>query len=141
MNDADTRLVIKRTFQAPVDKVYTAWTTPTLMQQWFAPGDMTVPSLKVDVREGGSCRITMLEASGDKHATYGTYKEVIPGKRPVHTWRWEGSEEETLVAIEFHARGERTTELVVTRIPAFVVGLFRLRGRKQNFESWLEGGS
>ncbi len=46
MNDADTRLVIKRTFQAPVDKVYKAWTTPTLMQEWFAPGDMTVPSLE-----------------------------------------------------------------------------------------------
>jgi uncharacterized protein YndB with AHSA1/START domain len=32
MKDSDTRLVIKRTFQAPVEKVYKAWTTPSLMR-------------------------------------------------------------------------------------------------------------
>ena len=146
MNDANTRLVIKRSFQAPVDKVYKAWTTPTLMQEWFAPGDMTVPSLEADVREGGSYRITMLEASGEKHTTYGTYKEVVPGKRLVHTWQWEGSEEETLVTIEFHARGERTTEVVVTH-ERFTTTQAKEAHNKgwngclQNFESWLEGGS
>lgn len=146
MNDADTRLVIKRTFQAPADKLFKAWTTPTLMQEWFAPGDMTVPSLEADVREGGSYRITMLEAGGEKHTTYGTYKEVVPGKRLVHTWQWEGSEEETLVTIEFHSRGERTTELVLTHERFTTVQAKESHnkgwnGCLQNFESWLEASS
>ena len=146
MNNADTRLVIKRTFQAPADKLFKAWTTPTLMQEWFAPGDMTVPSLEADVREGGTYRITMLEAGGEKHTTYGTYKEVVPGKRLVYTWQWEGSEEETLVTIEFYSRSERTTELVLTHERFTTVQAKESHNKGwnsclQNFESWLEAGS
>lgn len=114
MNKPDRRLILKRTLQAPVEQVYRAWTTPTMIKRWFAPGDMTVPQAQADVREGGSYRITMQESGGDSHTTYGTYREVVPNKRLVQTWQWEGSQEHTLLTIEFRALGERTTELTLT---------------------------
>jgi uncharacterized protein YndB with AHSA1/START domain len=114
MNKADTRLVLKRTFQAPVEQVYRAWTTPSLIMRWFAPGDMTVAQAQADVRQGGSYRITMQEPDGESYTTYGTYQQVVPNERLVQTWQWEGSQEQTLLTIEFRALGERTTELTLT---------------------------
>ncbi len=114
MNKADTRLVLKRTLQAPVEQVYRAWTTPALIMRWFAPGDMTVPQAQADVREGGSYRITMQEPDGESYTTYGIYQQVVPNERLVQTWQWEGSQEQTLLTIEFRALGERTTELTLT---------------------------
>lgn len=114
MNKADTRLVLKRTLQAPVEQVYRAWTTPALIMRWFAPGDMTVPQAQADVREGGSYRITMQEPDGESYTTYGIYQQVVPNQRLVQTWQWEGSQEQTLLTIEFRALGERTTELTLT---------------------------
>jgi len=113
MNKADTRLVLKRTLQAPVEQVYRAWTTPALIMRWFAPGDMTVSQAQADVREGGSYRITMQEPDGESYTTYGIYQQVVPNQRLVQTWQWEGSQEQTLLTIEFRALGERTTELTL----------------------------
>lgn len=114
MNKANTRLVLKRTLRAPVEQVYRAWTTPALIMRWFAPGDMTVPQAQADVREGGSYRITMQEPDGESYTTYGIYQQVVPNERLVQTWQWEGSQEQTLLTIEFRALGERTTELTLT---------------------------
>lgn len=113
MNKADARLVLKRTFQAPVEQVYRAWTMPAMIKRWFAPGDMTVPEAQADVRVGGSYRITMQEPDGERYTTYGTYQQVVPNERLVQTWQWEGSQEQTLLTIEFRALGERTTELTL----------------------------
>ncbi|MFQ5936134.1 MAG: SRPBCC domain-containing protein [Acidiferrobacterales bacterium] len=131
MNQGDTRLVMKRAFQAPVEKVYQAWTTPELIQQWFAPGDMIVPKAQADVREGGLFRITMQEPNGETHTTYGTYREVVPHQRLVLTWQWEGADDETLVTIEFHAVGERTTELVLTH-----EGFATVQAKEAHSQGW-----
>jgi uncharacterized protein YndB with AHSA1/START domain len=116
MNTVAERLVVKRRFKAPVEKLYAAWTDAEQMKRWFAPGDMSVPSAEADVVIGGRYRVKMSESGSDCefHTTAGVYREVIPNQRLVFTWQWEGSELETVVTLEFKSLSANETELTLT---------------------------
>ena len=111
---------LQRTFQAPREKVFQAWTRPEDLKRWSAPGDLTTPIAEVDLRVGGRYRIDMRAPDGTLHRVTGTYREVDPPNRLVYTWLWETTPgaTETLVTVEFHDRAGRT-EVVLTheRLP------------------------
>jgi len=107
-------LAINRRFRASVAQIYAAFTQPDLVAQWLSPGELNVAQAVTDAREGGEFLVDMLGPNGEHHVTRGTYKEVIPEHRIVHTWRWDGSEVETLVTIEFREVDPSTTELTLT---------------------------
>lgn len=49
-------LAIERTFDAPIEKVWAAFTTPDLLAKWFAPEGMSNTLAIADVQEGGVFR-------------------------------------------------------------------------------------
>ena len=51
--DLDTFLNITRTFAAPREKVYAAWTEPEHLKQWWGPEGVTAPVVEIDLREYG----------------------------------------------------------------------------------------
>jgi len=108
-------LRLQRSFAAPRERVFQAWTTPAEMKQWKAPGDMTTPLAEVDLRPGGKYRIHMRASDGAEHHLVGVYRVVEPPKKLVYTWRWENEPDapETLVTVEFFERGG-ATDLVLT---------------------------
>lgn len=109
-------LQIKRTINAPREKVYRAWTDPQELKQWFAPSkDFKTLVPQMDVRSGGNYRVEMHAPDGKIHKLVGRFQEVQPPAKLVYTWRWESNpdEEETLVTVEFHDAGAGT-ELVLT---------------------------
>jgi uncharacterized protein YndB with AHSA1/START domain len=115
MNAVAEKLVVRRTFKVPVERVYAAWTDAAQMKRWFAPGDMSVPLAEADVRVGGRYRVQM-SGDGDDcefHTTGGIYREVVPNQRLVFTWQWEGSDLETLVTLEFESLSANETELTL----------------------------
>lgn len=114
MNDEPVKLVITRTFPAPIAQVYEAWTDASTMRQWLCPGDMSVAEAETDVREGGRYRVAMREPNGEIRRTGGTYREVVPNRKLVFSWQWEGSEHETQVTVELAALAEAETELTLT---------------------------
>ena len=115
MNAIAERLVVRRSFKAPVERVYAAWTDAEQMKRWFAPGSMTVPMAEADVRVGGRYRVQMSEGGDDCefHTTGGVYREIIPNRRLVFTWQWEGSDLETVVTLEFKPLSATETELTL----------------------------
>lgn len=87
-----TTLQIARIFNAPREKVFTAWTDPQTLRRWFAPSDdYSTPLVEVDLRVGGSYRIQMKTADGGLYTVKGTYREVTPPERLVFTWAWDGA--------------------------------------------------
>jgi uncharacterized protein YndB with AHSA1/START domain len=113
----DTTLRIARTINAPVERVYRAWTTPEELKQWHAPFDYVVTDVAVDLRVGGRFRLTMQQPGTDVvNVAAGVYSEIIPNKKLVLTWRWENSKNnpgESQLTLEFNARGTKT-EVVLT---------------------------
>ena len=112
---AQTREVVRVTKLLPAspEQVFDAWTDPESLAQWFLPGPVKIAPVEVDLRIGGRYRIVMLgEEAEFEH--WGEYLEIERPKRLVFTWFSANTGGgETLVTIEFEARGERT-ELVLT---------------------------
>jgi len=111
----ETSLQVRRTFSAPPEKVFRAWTEPEALKKWCAPSEeYSTPSAEVDLKVGGKYRIVMQAPNGNQHIAAGTYRKISPPRKLVFTWFWEdGDMPETLVTLEFHDRGG-ATELVLT---------------------------
>ncbi len=106
-----TQLELTRVIRTSRVKVYEAWTRPEVLQQWFGPGQMVVPSARLDAREGGeyaiemagsgSCEDQSPAATGSRFIR-GVYQQVVPNERLQFTWRADWSGDETsLVTISF----------------------------------------
>ncbi len=54
---AEELLYITRTFNAPRDLVFRAWTEPRLLTRWWGPHGFTLPFCTIDLRPGGAACI------------------------------------------------------------------------------------
>ena len=53
-----TAIRIERTFAAPANEVFEAWTSAELLRRWYPPGaDWDTPVAEVDLRIGGRLRL------------------------------------------------------------------------------------
>ena len=107
-------LTLHRVIDAPVEAVYAAWTDPAMLRRWLAPGNAKVVRAVAEVAVGGTFLVEMLATDGKRWLTRGFYKEVVPNRRLVHTWCWEGSDIETLVTVEFEPESADRTRLTLT---------------------------
>ncbi len=110
-SSATITLQIKRTFRAPRERVFRAWTDRAEMAQWFAPSSeysTVVPEF--DLRVGGRYRVEMHHKGGNVHSVSGAIQEIKPPEKIVFTWRWDGdtSPEGTVVTVEFQDLGNST---------------------------------
>jgi uncharacterized protein YndB with AHSA1/START domain len=53
VNKENNTIYIKREFDANIEMVWQAWTTPELLDQWFGPKPFKAETLSMDFREGG----------------------------------------------------------------------------------------
>ncbi len=111
-----TVLEIEREIVAPVERVFAALSQAELLQKWHAPFDYTVHHAEVDLRVGGTYRITMKPPGKEiYHTAYGTYQEITPNVKLVYTWQWDDDShpgvENTLVTLGFESIDGTTTKL------------------------------
>lgn len=81
-------VVIERTFDAPVATVWDMWTEPEHFRAWYGPQGATVPVAEMDVRVGGSRRISMEMQTPNGPMTMwfvGEYLVVDPTDRLTYT--------------------------------------------------------
>jgi uncharacterized protein YndB with AHSA1/START domain len=104
-------LEIIRTFDAPRELVFRAWTEGEHLKVWSCPSLFTLISAENDARPGGQFRCRMRSPQGDDHVVHGVYREVTPPRRLVFTHAWEGDaahHPETLVSVDLHEEGGKT---------------------------------
>lgn len=87
MNDSPSQtaqtedLVVKRILDAPLERVWQAWTDPQQVMRWWGPKYYTCPSVKIDLRQGGRYVFAMRapqEKGGQVSYVSGVYKEIVP---------------------------------------------------------------
>ncbi len=76
-------LVISRTFPAPRERVFEAWSSAAHMKRWFSPEGCNVPEAEIDFRPGGICAICMRTPEGRDYWSRGAYIEISPPDRLV----------------------------------------------------------
>jgi uncharacterized protein YndB with AHSA1/START domain len=102
-------LTIKRRFNAPPAKVFSAWTDPEKVKRWMGPGEVKALSAEADPRKGGRYRWVMKGPDGEEHDVSGVYREVIPNEKLVFTWAWKTTpERESTVTLTFKPDGDGT---------------------------------
>ena len=85
-NTSTGTVTLHRVFRAPPDRVYRAFIDPDAMAKWLPPHGFTGRVLSMEARVGGSYRMQFTNFSnGQSHAFGGTYLELVPGERIVHT--------------------------------------------------------
>ncbi|MEY7852212.1 SRPBCC domain-containing protein [Natrarchaeobius sp. A-rgal3] len=67
---------ITRTFDAPRETVWAAWTDPEQVAEWWGPEGFTVPHCELDVRPGGTFHIDMEAPDGTIYPDAGEILEV-----------------------------------------------------------------
>jgi len=107
-----------RVINASPQQAYTAWTDPALMRRWLAPAPYAVALAEADARVGGRYRIDMVGGDGERHSTSGEYRELVPGRRIVKSWIYDGPMvglrgAVTEVTVEFREVGSGRTEVTV----------------------------
>jgi uncharacterized protein YndB with AHSA1/START domain len=122
-------LRIERTFDAPVAKVFEAWTTAEVLQRWLHAGpDWDTPTAEIDLRVGGRIRIVMRDPDGAEHGATGEYAVVEPPDQLVFTWVWDHDPgHPQLIELLFsEADGRTTVQMTNSAIPT--------RGRREDQE-------
>jgi uncharacterized protein YndB with AHSA1/START domain len=110
---------IERTFAAPAEDVFDAWTSPEVMRRWLHPGpDWATPEAEVDLRVGGKVRVAMRRPDGSEVEAKGACTVIDRPHRLVMTWTFgdEPSNEQLLEVSFTESEGSTTVLLVNTGI-------------------------
>ena len=105
---SDTEILITRTIEAPVRRVFGAWTTPALIRAWW--GDhSTLTVCEIDLRPGGAWRYVARGPDGSERGWSGTFLEVSAPRSLVSTEIEDGrADVETVSSVTFSADGDTT---------------------------------
>jgi uncharacterized protein YndB with AHSA1/START domain len=79
------KFVINRTFDAPLNLMFDAWTDPSQLAQWVPPAGFTMQFIHADIRPGGSSHYFMSGAGGMKMYGKAEYQKIERPERIVYT--------------------------------------------------------
>lgn len=82
-------VMVERTYSAPIDAVFDAWTNPVALEQWFGPPGFHAKVLTHDLQVGGRWRFLMANDAGDGFHHFGSFVEIDAPNRLVFTWASE----------------------------------------------------
>jgi len=112
---SDTEIRIERTFDAPRQLVWEAYTDPELLPEWLGPRELTMTVDEFDLRPGGSYRFTHRDSEGNEFVFFGELREVEEPNLIVRTFAWEGMPGKFSVErAEFEELDGDRTRIVVT---------------------------
>jgi uncharacterized protein YndB with AHSA1/START domain len=99
----DKTLRIERTFQAPAEAVFDAWTSEEVLRRWWHTElGWDTAGAEVDLRVGGVVRVVMRDPDkGVEYGGGGQYTEIERPTRLAFTWIWDGDTRRTLIELDF----------------------------------------
>ncbi|WP_306055662.1 SRPBCC family protein [Natronococcus wangiae] len=110
---SENQLTIRRTFDAPRERVFEAWTDPKQVDQWWGPDGFTTTTDEMEVRPGGVWRFVMTGFDGDEYPNRIEYDEVEEPERLAYTHGSPDDPEQFRVVVTFDDRGDSETDLTM----------------------------
>jgi len=83
MENQNKELVITRTFDAPRELVFEAFTKAEHLAHWWGPAGVKMGQVKVDLRPGGEFHYSMIAPDGTEMWGKFVYLEIVPPSRIV----------------------------------------------------------
>lgn len=69
---------VKREFNAPLSDVWSAWTEPEILDQWWAPSPWKSRTKNMDFTEGGRRLYAMVGPNGEEHWAIADFTSITP---------------------------------------------------------------
>src|SRR5688572_21689712 len=115
----DREVVITRVVDAPRRIVWDAWTSPEHVPHWMTgPDGWSMPVCEIDLRPGGGWHFVWRKSDGAEMGMRGTYVEVAPPERLVHTESWGAEWPETTNTLVLSEDSGRTTMTLTVLYPS-----------------------
>jgi uncharacterized protein YndB with AHSA1/START domain len=111
---SEREIVITRTFDAPRELVWKAWTEPDRFMRWWGPKIFTSPRCEIDLRVGGRFLWCMRWPDGRENYTTGEYREIVPPERLVYTTSFADADGNVVPASYYDMPGDVSFEMHVT---------------------------
>lgn len=119
----------ERIYDAPIEKVWRAWTDPEELKKWWGPDNVIIPECEIDLRVGGKFYIVM-EATqamgpyqGARWPTEGTFSLIENGVRLAYSGKaWtEGKREETEIEQNFDLSLEQVNDMTKITVKITII--------------------
>ena len=101
-------LRIEKTFDAPLQLVWEAWTQPEHIAQWWGPKGMEVNVIEHNFSVGGRWKYAMTMPDGNPFFSEGTYLEIVEQEKIVTSADFKPMTEGVELHIAFEAAGDTT---------------------------------
>jgi len=86
----DPVIVTSRIVKAPPELVFSAWTEPEHLRNWWGPRRLELVVCELDLTVGGTYRFVHRDADGHEFGFHGEYREIERPSRLVATFVYEG---------------------------------------------------
>ncbi len=90
INKESLQVVMDRVYKAPLELVFITMTNPKLIPEWWGPKIYTTTVEKDELKPGGVWRYVQKDSEGNSFAFHGEYIEIVPNKKIVRTFNFEG---------------------------------------------------
>ena len=107
---------IERTFDAPIDLIWAMWTEAEHFSRWYGPNGAQIPSAEMNVRIGGTRRITMeMDTPAGPMRMYfiGEYRAVDPKTHLVYTESMADADGKAMTAEQMGMPAGMPTETMI----------------------------
>lgn len=117
-NGADTEttartLTVRRTFDAPRERVWAAWTDPAQIDRWWGPDGFTTTTAEMAVRPGGRWRFVMVGPDGKEYPNRVRFDEIADPTHLAYTHGSPDDPEQFSVTVTFTEQDDEQTELTM----------------------------
>ncbi|MEM8846668.1 MAG: SRPBCC domain-containing protein [Bacteroidota bacterium] len=104
----DRTLTLERTFNAPIELVWEAWTQAEHIANWWGPKGMETTVLEHNFKVGGTWKYSMKMPDGSEFIADGVYSEIVYHEKIVSTANFKPMTENVEIHSIFERDGEKT---------------------------------
>lgn len=101
---SELEFVVEHLIQSTPERIFQAYTTPELVEQWWSHPGNTMHVEEMDVRPGGRWRFVQVDGEGGEMVMHGEYREIDRFNLLSYTFNiGEGTDEAFLSILELEA--------------------------------------
>lgn len=109
MSELNNRtLSLKRTFNAPIQLVWEAWSQPDHIAQWWGPKGMETKVVTHDFQVGGEWKYVMQMPDGSEFIGEGVYSEIVELQKITSSANFRPMTEGVEIQALFEEAGDKT---------------------------------
>jgi len=108
MNKENRTVTITRTFDAPIELVWEAWTKPEHIAKWWSPKGMETKIIEHSFSVGGKWKYSMLMPDGNEFIAEGEYIEIVDQEKIVSLANFKPMTEGVEIHSLFEKDGDKT---------------------------------